>query len=164
MARHLGSRITQAAASLARLTIASAGHELRGEVWATAPVGNLKMFDTGNDLPTGLAPVNDGPSCPPPARGAGSRAAFAPVGVFLNGETIGGRDQRGQRIVDDSFLLIFNAHDEPVEWIVPTQYGDRWDIVLDTGAASIDDGDDSSRSGGSTISVAGRSVVVLSRG
>src|SRR3989442_411039 len=39
------------------------------------------------------------------------------LGVFLNGKAIAGRDERGRRIVDDSFLLLFNAHSDAIEWI-----------------------------------------------
>ena len=31
------------------------------------------------------------------------------VGMFLNGEEIAAPDEKGERIVDDSFLLFFNA-------------------------------------------------------
>jgi glycogen operon protein len=41
------------------------------------------------------------------------------IGVFLNGEAIPHRDTRGQRIRDDSFLLLFNAAPEPVQWTLP---------------------------------------------
>ena len=34
------------------------------------------------------------------------------VAVFLNGEAIHAPNERGERVVDDSFLLCFNAHDE----------------------------------------------------
>ena len=55
------------------------------------------------------------------------------VGLFLNGDAIPGRDQRGQRIVDDSFLLLFNAHHEPIEWTVPKALGRGWTLVVDHG-------------------------------
>ena len=42
------------------------------------------------------------------------------VAVFLNGEAIPEPDKRGERIVDDSFLMCFNAHAYPVEFITPT--------------------------------------------
>ena len=38
--------------------------------------------------------------------------------MFLNGQGIPDRDPRGQRVIDDSFLLCFNAHDEPIEFTV----------------------------------------------
>ena len=34
------------------------------------------------------------------------------IGVFLNGQGIRGRDARGEQIIDLSFILYFNAHDE----------------------------------------------------
>jgi glycogen operon protein len=54
------------------------------------------------------------------------------VGLYLNGGAIAGRDQRGQRITDDSFLLLFNAHHEPIEWTVPRSLGKGWTLVVDT--------------------------------
>ena len=37
------------------------------------------------------------------------------------------RTERGEEIVDDSFLLLFNAHSEPVEFTLPTRrFGLRW--------------------------------------
>ena len=41
------------------------------------------------------------------------------VGLFLNGEAITDRDRRGQRVTDDSFLLLFNAHHKAVKWTLP---------------------------------------------
>ncbi|OBF87280.1 glycogen debranching enzyme GlgX [Mycobacterium sp. 852002-51163_SCH5372311] len=56
------------------------------------------------------------------------------VAVFLNGHGILDRDPRGQRVLDDSFLLCFNAHNEPIEFTVPpTEFGARWRAVVDTG-------------------------------
>ena len=41
------------------------------------------------------------------------------VAVYLNGQGIPGRDVRGQRVTDDSFVLCFNAHYEPIEFTLP---------------------------------------------
>ena len=61
------------------------------------------------------------------------------VCVFLNGEGIRQRDDRGQPIVDVHFLLFFNAHDETVEFTVPDGGLDRaWDIVIDTAGLAAD--------------------------
>jgi isoamylase len=49
------------------------------------------------------------------------------LGVFLNGQEIPTRDEHGQRVVDDSFLLLFNAHFETVTFTLPTRrFGARW--------------------------------------
>ncbi len=56
------------------------------------------------------------------------------LGVFLNGEEIRSRTERGEPIVDDSFLLLFNTHFEPVEFTLPTRrFGTRWALELATG-------------------------------
>nr|BFE28793.1 glycogen debranching protein GlgX [Actinomadura rugatobispora] len=61
-------------------------------------------------------------------------AGFAKsLGVFLNGDAISEPDPRGRRIEDDSFLLLFNAHSEPVGFVLPgPEYGERWEYTLDT--------------------------------
>ena len=41
------------------------------------------------------------------------------LGLFLNGEEIATPDARGERIIDDSFLLLFNAHHEDVTFTLP---------------------------------------------
>jgi isoamylase len=90
---------------------------------------------------------------------AGSAPA---VGLFLNGSAITDRDRRGQRVSDDSFLLLFNAHDEPVEWTLPKQWGGSWELVLETDTAASDH-EGETLDGAATLPVAGRSVVVLRR-
>ncbi len=52
--------------------------------------------------------------------------------VFLNGNAISEPDRRGGKIVDDSFLLMFNAHFEPLEFTVPADHGQEWQVVVDT--------------------------------
>ncbi|HJX46270.1 MAG TPA: glycogen debranching protein GlgX, partial [Gaiellaceae bacterium] len=56
------------------------------------------------------------------------------LGVFLNGQEIPTRTPHGEEIVDDSFLLLFNAHFEPVTFTLPTRrFGGRWIHELSTG-------------------------------
>ncbi len=55
------------------------------------------------------------------------------VAVFLNGDGIPDRDARGERVVDDSFLLCFNAHADPVDFMLPpAEYAGHWEVVVDT--------------------------------
>jgi glycogen operon protein len=53
--------------------------------------------------------------------------------VFLNGCAIAGSGQRGERLTDDGFLLLFNAHDHPVDFTVMNAVSDaRWRVLFDT--------------------------------
>ena len=55
------------------------------------------------------------------------------IGMFLNGNGIRSMDTRGARVVDDSFLLLFNAHDEALDWVLPPEeFGPAWRLVIDT--------------------------------
>ncbi|WP_285103675.1 glycogen debranching protein GlgX [Promicromonospora sp. MEB111] len=83
------------------------------------------------------------------------------VAVFLNGDAITETGRRGEAVVDDSFLLLLNAHFEALDFTLPpAAYGESWTVVLDT--------DGSAEPGtvlgaGTGLSVTGRSVVVLTR-
>jgi isoamylase len=58
------------------------------------------------------------------------------LGVFLNGREIRERTERGEPILGDSFLLLFNTHFEPVVFTLPTRrFGARWAVELATGEA-----------------------------
>ncbi|MCU1550145.1 MAG: glycogen debranching enzyme GlgX [Glaciihabitans sp.] len=81
------------------------------------------------------------------------------ITVFLNGEGIHGRDLRGERVADRNFLILFNAHDEPVDFTLPPEeYSDIWEIVVDTAGASADS---EPRDAGATIAVEPKSLMVL---
>lgn len=55
------------------------------------------------------------------------------VGIFLNGRGIPERDDLGERIVDDSFLLLINAHHRSIIFTLPdSAYGRSWETVVDT--------------------------------
>jgi glycogen operon protein len=63
------------------------------------------------------------------------------MAVFLNGDAIPSPDNRGDRIVDDTFLVLFNAHHEPIEFMLPPgRFGKRWIRTLDT-ADALAEGD-----------------------
>ena len=53
--------------------------------------------------------------------------------VYLNGNAIPSRGPRGEAIVDDTFLLCFNAHHETMMFRLPDEhFGRRWHRVIDT--------------------------------
>jgi glycogen operon protein len=55
------------------------------------------------------------------------------LAVYLNGDAISEPDPRGGKISDDSFLLLFNAHSNPLTFTLPgSGYAAGWEIVIDT--------------------------------
>jgi isoamylase len=84
------------------------------------------------------------------------------VALFVNGEGIRERGQYGQRHVDSSFLLCFNAHDAPIEFVMPpAEYAEKWERVIETAEPSPDR--PAVVEAGSTILVPDRSLIVLDR-
>ena len=82
--------------------------------------------------------------------------------IFLNGLAIREQDARGGAIRDDSFLVLFNAHHEPIDFALPEQsYGDRWFTEIDTAAQEAPESGADVHLAGATLTVAARSVVVL---
>jgi glycogen operon protein len=62
------------------------------------------------------------------------QAGFAKsLGVFLNGDATRTTDEHGRRTVDDSFYVMFNAHSDAVEFVLPeARWGEQWTLALDT--------------------------------
>ncbi|MGD0243062.1 MAG: glycogen debranching protein GlgX [Streptosporangiaceae bacterium] len=55
------------------------------------------------------------------------------LAVYLNGDAISEPDPRGGKISDDSFLLLFNAHSNPLVFTLPDSgYAAGWEVVIDT--------------------------------
>ena len=81
--------------------------------------------------------------------------------VFLNGSAIAEPDARGEAVIDDSFLLLYNAAAERVDFTLPgAEFGAEWTCVLDTDH-TLDRG--AELLAGSTLTVTGRSTLVLTR-
>jgi glycogen operon protein len=91
-------------------------------------------------------------------------AGYAKVlGVFLNGDEIPDRGPNGERITDDSLLLLFSADAEPIGFTVPgPPYGDSWEVVLDTNEPTLTEGERTYKAG-DEVPLEARSVVVLRR-
>src|SRR5229473_75393 len=62
------------------------------------------------------------------------KAGFAKsLGVFLNGDAIASTDMYGDRVTDDSFYFIFNAHHEPLQFTMPDKsFAQNWLKLIDT--------------------------------
>jgi glycogen operon protein len=55
------------------------------------------------------------------------------LGLRLAGDAIEEVDRAGEPIRDDTFLLVLNAHHEPIDFVLPAHRTRvRWDLVLDT--------------------------------
>src|SRR3954447_26370564 len=99
------------------------------------PVFRRRHFFHGSSLSASAAPDiawfrPDGTEMKPEDWSSGFGKA---VGVFLNGDAIPSPDERGQRVVDDSFLVCFNAHYEALRFRMPVKrWGARWLRILDT--------------------------------
>jgi isoamylase len=83
------------------------------------------------------------------------------IAVFLNGHGIPDLDPRGQRVTDDSFVMCFNAHHEPIDFTLPpSEFGLAWQPVIYTVEGAVMEG---SRPvpAAATLTVEARSVMVL---
>jgi isoamylase len=55
------------------------------------------------------------------------------VAIFLNGLGLHSVNDEGNKVIDDSFYVIFNAHDEPLSYKLPAnEYAKDWELLIDT--------------------------------
>lgn len=54
------------------------------------------------------------------------------LGVMLSGDTIDVLDFYCRSIQDDTYLMLFNAHYEPLKFVLPGQEEVRWELIIDT--------------------------------
>jgi glycogen operon protein len=93
----------------------------------------------------------------------GSTQAQA-LSVFLNGNAISEPGPRGERIADDSFLLMFNASPRPLEFVVPVNHGRQWQVVVDTALPEgVTAGTGAKVQAGDRLTLLDRSLTVLQR-
>ena len=79
--------------------------------------------------------------------------------IYLNGSDIPEVDWYGNRMVDNDFILIFNAHYEPIIFTLPDErYGRKWQLVVDT---HNPDGPELSYEAGFMITAQSRSFLML---
>jgi isoamylase len=80
------------------------------------------------------------------------------LGMYLNGRGIEGVDARGERIVDDHFLLFFNVGDRVEARLPAVEYCGAWNVIVNTGGV-VDEG--VALEAGDQIVLEKRSTVVL---
>ncbi|GHF38826.1 glycogen debranching protein GlgX [Streptomyces morookaense] len=83
--------------------------------------------------------------------------------VFLNGSAISEPGPRGEPVTDDSFLLMFNAHEEPLDFVVPVDHGRQWQVVVDTARPEGVSTDGPKMAAGERLTLTDRSLVILQR-
>ena len=70
---------------------------------------------------------------------------------------------RGERIIDDSFYLLFNAHYEPLTFALPQRkWGEEWTVILNS-TQLLPPEEERLYKAGDKLSVESRSLQVLRR-
>ncbi len=83
------------------------------------------------------------------------------IGVILSGDAIDEFNLRGERIADDTILIVFNGHYEKIPFVIP-KIGEQWEIIHHTYLRSLDDSERIVK-GGQKITVEQRSILVFRR-
>ena len=84
--------------------------------------------------------------------------------IFLNGSLIPYLNERGERILDDSFLIIFNFHNEDVTFTFPDEkWGKKWKKIIDTTTANGFVEDDKIYMTKNEVIVSSYSIILFSR-
>lgn len=82
------------------------------------------------------------------------------VAMYLNGHGIHGVDSNGKEVIDDNFYLVFNAHDQGLDYKLPHEtYGRQWKVIIDTSKSG--ELQEQVYKPEETVHVEGRSVVLL---
>lgn len=83
------------------------------------------------------------------------------IGMLLRGDAMDEVDQNGDRVTDDTLLVILNSHQEPAQFNVPALLqGLLWEVLVDTNAPDVAESRQPVASGES-LPLAERSLVLL---
>jgi isoamylase len=86
------------------------------------------------------------------------------IGLFLNGEEIPARTREGEHVTDETFVVLFNAHSDPITFLLPPRrFGQRWKLELSTAEPDAEEGG-RSWAAREQIELEARSLVLLRRG
>ncbi len=84
------------------------------------------------------------------------------IAIFINGKGIRMTGPKGEPITDDSFYLLFNAHDDALSFVLPDEtFGQRWLKVIDTAESFISEDAGSILGAGASVAAKSRSVIVF---
>jgi glycogen operon protein len=130
-------------------------------IWRTQPVFQRRKFFKGRALRG--SDIKDISFFTPSGQemsDADWDAGFArSMGVRLAGDLIDDQDERGEPIVGETLITLFNAHWEPIEFMLPTtREGQLWERLLDT---ANDEGESLTLQGGESYPLKDRSLAIL---
>jgi isoamylase len=54
------------------------------------------------------------------------------IGLELNGRTLDDVNGVGEAISDETFMILFNPHHEPIKFFMPPKQGSAWELLLDS--------------------------------
>jgi glycogen operon protein len=84
------------------------------------------------------------------------------LALRLAGDAIGETDEKGRSIIDDTLLIVLNAHHEPLTFTLPAhKRGVRWLPILDTTVVAGSESSVAILKGGERFELAARSIAVL---
>jgi isoamylase len=84
------------------------------------------------------------------------------LGVRLDGHAIEEKDSKGKPLLDDTFLMLLNAHHEPRPFTLPAhKRGVRWQPVLETAVSHVNQKQVTLLKGGFQYDLEARSLAVL---
>jgi glycogen operon protein len=84
------------------------------------------------------------------------------LGMILNGDEIPDRGPRGGRIRGGTLMVLLHAGDDPVDWVIPSGWGETWSVFTDT-ADRATEPSTRHHHPGEALTVKARSVVALLR-
>jgi glycogen operon protein len=89
-------------------------------------------------------------------------APAATLGMYLSGRDIPGRDERGEQILDDSFLAVLHAGEGPVSFELPgPPWAERYEVVVDTSLEEQGQAPGVEHRAGMEITMPARAVLLL---
>jgi glycogen operon protein len=88
----------------------------------------------------------------------------AAIGLLLTGDALDWRDDLGNSVIDDSFLVLLNGSREDLSFVLPpARWGSRWSVCIDTTKPTFDEVDEGQLDAGTKVALAANSAMVLQR-
>jgi isoamylase len=83
------------------------------------------------------------------------------LGMLLSGDATDVLNIEGESVRDDTFLLLINAHHEPIAFLLPGQEHLEWQLILDTSDAAAFVAEPKRFASGDDVDLGGRACCLL---